>query len=239
MTSYRPGVLGCSLVLLLLTANASPNTRKVRTHGAPAAQPFTSFKRIDTHLTIIDRNLQELTSSVSDAGQLQRRGERLRALKSVRHSTPLRSLRSSSASLLAITRGLELRYSKPRQRYGARIFTSLHGEALNMVRSETRIARAITLSDLRSAQRRFSANLLAFVLQFQAVSGGYGALECGPGQWACCQPSVRKLGSTSLRGCTWTCTKSIRSCRSGCLGPRTPKTARVVANAAKENSRSR
>lgn len=239
MTSYRPGALACSFILILLTANAFSSTRKARAPGAPAAQPFASFKRIDSHLTNIDRNLQELTSRIKDADRPQRRRERTHALASLRRSSTLRSLRSSSTSLLAITHTLEFHYQQQRQRYGTRIFSRMHGEALSMVHSEARITRAITISDLRSAQRSFSANLLAFVLQFQAVSGGYGALECGPGQWACCQPSVRKLGTSSLQGCTWICTRSVRSCRSGCLGPRTPKTARVVANAAKENSRSR
>jgi hypothetical protein len=239
MKSYRATVLGLSFILLLLSANASSDAPGKTSTGAPAAQPFASFKRIDSQLTMIDRNLQELASSINNADRLHRRNDRLRAVRDLRRSTALRSLRSSSASLVATSRLLEHHYKQPPQRYGTRIFGSLHREALGMTRSEGRIAHAKTVNEVRAAQRKFSANLLAFVLQFQAVSGGYGALECVPGQWACCQPSVRRLGTSSVRGCTWICTKSVHSCRSGCLGPRTPRTARVVANSARQNSRSR
>lgn len=238
MTSYR-GILCCGLIAILITANATATTRKTRAAGARAAEPFDSFRRIDSNLTNIDRRLQQLTSRMNDAGQLHRRAERAQALTSLRRSATLRSLGTSSISLVSASRRLELHYQQRRQRYGIRIFTSLHREASSMARSEIRIAHATTMNDFRSAQRRFAADLLAFVLQFQAMSGGYGALECGPGQWACCQPSVRKMGGSSLQGCTWLCTKSIHNCQSGCLGPRTPRNARVVANAARQNSQAR
>lgn len=230
----------CFVLLPIFAGHLFGKTAKTTATDRKAALPFTSFRRIDTHLTTIDRNLKDLDAHVDEMNRLHARIERRRAFTSLRHSATLRSLHSSSASLLAITRGLELHYEKRRQRYGIRLFHPLHVQALRMVRSETRMARANTPAGVKSARRKFAADLLSFVLKFQAISGGYGALECAPGQWACCQPkSLKQLGDASLQGCTWVCTERLRTCRAGCLGPRTPKNARVVVNSARQNSRAR
>jgi hypothetical protein len=231
-------VLALSLFIVFFSGTAASSPRKRKTPARVAAQPFASFVRMDAQLTTIDRNLQELKARLNDTVQLQRRNRAV-AFRSLRRSASLRSLASSSASLKAITRNLELHFQRRRLRYGARIFGSLHREAVSMVRSDRQIARATSISSLRAAQGNYSKHLLAFILQFQAISGGYGALECGPGEWACCQPSLKRLGSSSLHGCTWLCTRKIQTCRSGCLGPRTPKNTQVIANAARENSRAR
>lgn len=239
MTLYSQTVV-CFVSLVIFTAHASANTRKTKAPARPAAQPFTSFRRIDSHLTTMDRDLKDLDARVNEMNSLHARVQRQRALTNFRRSATLRSLRSSSVSLLAITQALEVHYGKRRQQYGVRLFSSLHLEALHMIRSETRMDKANTVMGVKSARRRFATDMLSFILKFQAISGGYGALECGPGQWACCQPkSVGQLGVRSLQGCTWGCTASIHNCRSGCLGPRTPKNARVAANAARQNSQAR
>ncbi len=239
MAHYRQAAL-CFVLLPIFAGHLFGKTEKTTATNRKAALPFTSFRRIDTHLTTIDRNLKDLDAQVDEMNRLHAPIERQRAFKSLRHSATLRSLHSSSASLLAITRGLELHYEKQRQRYGIRLFRPLHLQALRMVRSQTRMASANTLVGAKSARRKFAADLLSFVLKFQAISGGYGALECTPGQWACCQPkSLKQLGEASLQGCTWICTGRLRTCRSGCLGPRTPKNARVVVNSARQNSQAR
>jgi hypothetical protein len=232
-------VVALSVLIVFFAGSAFSSQRKPKTSARVAAQPFASFERIDAQLTRIDRNLQKLKSYLNDTAQLQTRRNRSIGFRNLRRSVSLRSLASSSASLRGITRNLELHFERRRQRYGARIFGSLHREAVSMVRSDHQISSATTMSSFRAAQREYSKHLLAFILQFQAISGGYGALECGPGEWACCQPSVRQLGSSSLHGCTWICTRKIRTCRSGCLGPRTPRNAQIIANAARENSQAR
>lgn len=239
MTLYSHAVV-CFVSLVIFTAHVSANARKTRAPARPAAQPFTNFRRIDSHLTTMDRDLKDLDARVNQMNGLHARVQRQRALTSFRRSATLRSLRSSSISLLAITQALEVHYGKQRQYYGVRLFSSLHLQAMRMIRSETRMDTANSVMGVKSARRRFAADMLSFILKFQAISGGYGALECGPGQWACCQPkSDRHLGVSSIQGCTWVCAKSIHTCRSGCLGPRTPKNARVVANAARQNSQAR
>jgi len=212
---------------------------RAKAQARVARQPFITFKAIDLQLTTIDRDLQELTASTDHAEKLHSAHQRSRAITQIRGSKTMKSLRSSAVSVLAITREVELHYRKRRQHYGVTLFKSLHTKAIRMAQSEIRIRHASKLAESKAAQKRFAADLLTFVLQFQAVSGGYGALQCGAGQWACCQPRSSGQGKAALAGCTWICATRRSTCRAGCLGPHVPKTAQAALNNARKNSQAK
>jgi hypothetical protein len=224
-------------LLLILSPNlfAATKTKPIRV----ARQPFVSFRSIDLRLTTIDHDLQELASRIHQAGELHSAHQRSLAITHIRNSKTVRSLRKSAASVLAISREVELHYRKRRQRYGVVLFASLRGKATRMVRTEAQIGKASTIAQLSAAHKQFAGDLLTFVLQFQAVSGGYGALQCGAGEWACCQPRSTEQGTVTLRGCTWICTTRRSACKAGCLGPHVPKGTKAALNNARKNSQAK
>jgi hypothetical protein len=143
----------------------------------------------------------------------------------------MRSLLISSLSLVKTTERAERLYTRRSQRYGRRLFRELNAKAITIRKSIVLQSRATTWESLKAEQQRFSNRLLPFVLQFQAISGGFAALRCDPGGWACCQPrTVKQSETVAARGCTWICATQVRACRYGCLGPRTPRTTAAENN---------
>jgi hypothetical protein len=218
------------LALLLLCVSIASAASKPRKRVTTANEPFTTFRKIDQVLTRIDADDREVNSEIANAEKETGR-QRARTVNALRRSRKIRTLLNSSSSLVAITARGEALYSRRHQRYGSRLFRDLHAKAVRMRSSAVLESRATTFTDLKIERQRFTARLLPFVLQFQAISGGFAALRCDPGGWACCQPKVVKQTATiSARGCTWVCATQIRACRYGCLGPRTPRTTAAENN---------
>ncbi|HET9741709.1 MAG TPA: hypothetical protein VFQ00_03065 [Terriglobales bacterium] len=233
-TRIKSTTVFLALILIFASAAAAaPATRHSRkTARKTNLSLFATFRQIDSHLTAIDHDMQHIDSQIKQP-QNETRRSRARVLAELRRSKQLRSLRRSSSSLLVLSSRAEARFRKSKQRYGALLFASLHRHALAMRKSERRLIQAKSWPTLQTANKAFSKDLLSFVLQFQAISGGYAALECGSGAWSCCQPkTMEQTGMNPLRGCTWLCVQRRAECRTGCLGPRTPQPPRAAVSAA-------
>ena len=149
--------------------------------------------------------------------------ERSRAYKQLRRSRALREIRATAASIRLSTRTLSARERIRRSSYGRVAFRGLDRRAVAMNRSLRALATAKTAGQSRARLKGVSRAMIALVLHFQAVSGGYGALRCSPGDWTCCHPKpVQVKGRRTMKGCRWVCVEKAARCRSGCLGPRTP-----------------
>lgn len=195
---------------------------------AARAQPFSTFHSVDALLTKLDRNSRQLRSQLDQASNLHKR-RREAALRKLRKSADLRDAMQSSYRLVIISRRGEALYARRRQRYGRVLFRELRARAAAMSAALDRGRKASTVMGFARDEARFSAGLLAFVLQFQAISGGYGALACDPGAWTCCQPrGVKEDGRREMEGCTWICAPKMAACRGGCLGPRIPNVAATL-----------
>jgi hypothetical protein len=227
------------LLLFAFVSSASAATKSVKRPRTTVNEPFTTFRQLDQVLTRMDRSSLDLNSEIKNA-EKQIKRQRARTVRALRHSKQMRSLFISSRSLLRTTARAEKLYSRRSQRYGRRLFRDLHAKAIKINRTLVLESRATTLSNLKAEQQRFSSALLPFVLQFQAISGGFAALRCDPGGWACCQPKVVKQTATvSAAGCTWICATQVRACRYGCLGPRTPRTTSAENNIETQSPRER
>jgi hypothetical protein len=185
------------------------------------SEPFASFELIDARLTQISKVLPRLSADIP------------KARKSHAQATPVNSamvqdveeLRSSVSSIQSTTRKLQAHYGERRQKYGVLIFSQLARKSDNMQNGLSPISKAKSHESVQSALSGFSKAMLPFVLQFQAVSGGYRALHCQPGTWSCCRPRKITIGRDErFSGCKWDCTKRRARCRAGCLGPRMPGT---------------
>jgi len=194
-----------------------------------SGQPFSTFHEMDGLLTDLDRDAQALRAETARAAKLHSRGERMRALRAAQRSSDFSDLSQCSRRLSLVSRRAEALYRKRNQGYGALLFRDLHARAAALRAPIVSERRATTLAGFTYEQDRFSKRLLSLVLQFQAVSGGYVALACKPGGWACCQPRVVKQNARAqLHGCTWACAALASACRGGCLGPKTPRAAVAI-----------
>lgn len=183
------------------------------------SEPFASFGLMDARLTQISKVLPRLSADIPKAS------------KSSAHAAPVNSamvqdveeLRSAVSSIQSTTKKLQAHYGAQRQKYGVLIFSQLARKSDAMQNELNLISKAKSPETVQSALRKFSRAMLAFVLQFQAVSGGYRALNCQPGSWSCCRPRKINIGRDErFFGCKWNCTKRRARCRAGCLGPRMP-----------------
>jgi hypothetical protein len=209
------------LVCFLLVAFGDisfANTAKPVPQPHRPNEPFASFSLLDAKLTEIDRAFGKFKE---EAGRASKMPKKRTALKALHAAKSVRDLRASVADLQKITARLRSRYS--RQRYAQRISSALDRKAVALRKRMLSLASATTWSATFAAERKFDTALLSFVLQYQAMSGGYAALACSPGDWTCCQPkNVSVKAGTPVHGCTWLCAKKASNCREGCLGPRIP-----------------
>lgn len=187
------------------------------------AEPFASFRILDSHLALLDAQFHNLKSDGEKIEKMRSAKERRRAYRQLRKSKALREIRYTAASIRMSTRALSGRDRIRRSRYGRVAFHGLDRRAVAMNRSLRALATAKTARQTRARLEGVSRAMIALVLQFQAVSGGYGALRCSPGDWTCCHPKpVHVKGRRAMNGCRWVCVVKAARCRSGCLGPRTP-----------------
>jgi hypothetical protein len=186
-------------------------------------EPFNSFRALDVQLSSLEAQFQDFESKIEETEKIRDPERRAAAYKNLRRSKTTREIRSTVSSIRTTTRGLASRDRMRKSRYGRVIARALNHRATIMQRSLDRVIAARTRRQLNSSLPKFSNAMLGFVLQFQAVSGGYGALQCAPGDWTCCGPKkAQAKGALALNGCRWLCVKRARGCRFGCLGPQTP-----------------
>lgn len=193
-------------------------------------EPFNSFRSLDAQLSLLDGQFSHVKSETEKIKKIRSAKRRAKAYRNLRRSKSVNEIRSTVSSIKATTRVLASRHRMRKSRYGRVLSRALSRRATAMSRSLNRIRAARTSQQTRSSLQEFSRTMLAFVMQFQAVSGGYGALQCSPGSWTCCSPKkVQAKGAAALNGCRWVCAKRPRRCRSGCLGPRIPVPSRRKA----------
>jgi hypothetical protein len=193
-----------------------------RSTTAPG-EPFASFRILDSQLFLLDAQFHQLKSDGESIQKLRSAKERRRAYHELRRSKALREIRSTAGSIRMSTHALRSQERIRRSPYGRVAFRGLDRRALAMKRSLQALATAKNARQTRTRLKGVSRAMIALVLHYQAVSGGYGALRCGPGGWTCCHPKpVQAKGKPALNGCRWVCVEKAARCRSGCLGPRTP-----------------
>lgn len=194
---------------------------------AGPGEPFNTFRSLDAQLSVLDQHMSELKREAEKVGKIHDSKARTKAYKNLRRSKAVREVRSTIWSIEATARAVGYNRRIRNSRYGREISSALRRKAMRMNQRLDRFRYAKTSQGTDASLRDFSQSMIAFVLQFQAVSGGYGALQCGPGSWTCCRP--KKVGGkgAALNGCRWVCVETARRCRSGCLGPRTPMATRA------------
>ena len=233
------------IVLMLMTWTLSAHAASLHTPSQSLAKarlpqktkiaasydlPAVLFQRVDKRLSALDIDDQYVGSKAKAVEEIRGRARRAKMLRQVQHSPQFRERLHSTNELLTIASRAERTYSARHQQYGARLFRDLHTKlaALKSPLREASSARTLTAFD--RDEKLIQTRMLAVVVQFQAISGGYAGLACRPGTWACCGQRVIKDGKVAVRACTWSCAARLTACAGGCLGPLIPKTVIAVKN---------
>ena len=176
----------------------------------PGAEPFATFHLLDRQLSVLGQQSAALRKTISSPQSGNR--------KAARPAWPsaARPMAQTVTKIENLALRLRRRYrGKP---FSARLFGRLQARAasvqsaLKIVRSANSPARAGT------AASEVEKRIVALGLQYNAITDGYAALHCAPGEWTCCEPKRQDEAETPA-ACRWTCTKQTRRCR-GLVGPR-------------------
>ena len=205
------------LAAVALSANlvAAPKSTP-HTATASSDEPFRSFRALDAQLTILTNQLDSLKKMDFDPGQTSSRStaalsERTKILK---------DMVTTAAGFGTIAGRLQRLYERRHQPFGVKTFKMIRFKAKQVQRDINGVANSQTRTALDLATKQLDKGVVSLVLQFEAASGGYGAVRCSPGAWTCCEPkrSTDLLQSEQV-ACMWGCVRKAQSC-TGFLGPR-------------------
>lgn len=219
-----PGVIVGATIVQAASTPARPQSE--------SDLPLAVFQRIDKRLTALDADNQALRIERKRIESVDGLSRRERMLHQVQRSSQSSERLRTVNQLAAISSRAEGTYKGRHQEYGGRLFRDLHTKIVALRKPLARSQTANTTSAFDRNEKLVDARMLSVVMQFQAISGGYAALACRPGTWACCRPRITKDDKLEVRGCSWSCASKLTACRGGCLGPRIPNTVVAVKNAA-------
>jgi len=203
-------VLLVFMALFLCGAFASRLMEQRRTaKRVAAAEPFATFHLLDRQLSVLGQQSAALQKAV--------RSPQAANAKTVPAWRGAAS--HMSKTVVAIERlALRLRRRYRGRPFGNRLFGRLRARAVS-VQSALKVVRsADSPARAGAAASEVDKRIVALGLQYNAISGGYAALQCAPGEWTCCQPK-RQSGAARADACAWTCRKQPKSCR-GFVGAR-------------------
>lgn len=209
------------LIVWLTVAAFSANlvaAPKPTPHTAKAAsdEPFRSFRTLDAQLTILANQLDALKKTDFDPGQTS--SQSTAALTERRKI--FKDMSTTAAGFGTIVGRLERLYERRHQPFGVKTFKMIRLKAKQVQRDVNAVAKSQTRTALDLATKQLDEGVVSLVLQFEAASGGYGAVRCSPGSWTCCEPKRSKdLLQSEQVACMWGCVRRAQSC-TGFLGPR-------------------
>jgi hypothetical protein len=183
---------------------------------ASNGEPFRSFRMLDAKLTLLAHQREALNAAFNPV----QTGCRSQAANSDSRPASSDDMHSTAAGIVLVAGELERLYQRRHQPFGVQMFRALRIRAEEVQRGVSAVARAQTRSDAESAGKRLDEGMVSLVVQFQAASGGYGAVRCSPGAWTCCEPKRSKdLLQSEQVACMWGCVRTEQTCK-GFFGPR-------------------
>jgi hypothetical protein len=206
----RLTIAALSSTLLVAATKRTPHTLK-----SSSEEPFRSFRILDAKLTLLAKQQEALTAALN-AVQGSSRSD---AANSGRRTTASSRMKSTAVGIALVAGGLERLYQRRNQTFGIQMFRIIRIKALEVRQDVNAVAKAQRRSDLDVDTKRLDEQIVSLVVQFQAASGGYGAIRCSPGSWTCCEPKRSKdLLQSENVACMWGCVPKAKSC-TGFLGP--------------------
>jgi hypothetical protein len=176
-------------------------SRASKTHAG--SEPFATFHLLDRQLSLLGRQSAVLQKTVSSP-----QPGNLKAAKTWRKAAT--DMGQTVNRIEKLAHNLQRRYrGKP---FARRLFGRLSAHAAS-VQSALRVVRsADSPVRARAAASEVDKGIVSLSLQYNAITGGYAALHCAPGEWTCCEPK-RQGEASSPDACRWLCTKKAQRCR--------------------------
>jgi hypothetical protein len=216
---YPKRLMAWLTVAVLSTTLVAATKRTPRSSKASDEEPFRSFRVLDAKLTVLAQQQGDLNAALN----LAQGDSRNKAADSRRRTRASSDMNSTAAEIVLVAGRLESLYQRSHQHFGVEVFRVLRMRAKEVQRELSAVAKAPTRSRAESAAKRLDHGVVSLVVQFQAASGGYGAVRCSPGAWTCCQPKRSKdLLQSEQFACMWGCEREARTC-TGFLGFHIPR----------------
>ena len=240
----RTGLVRALVFGLVVAAGAHPASAQIKQSRANVKRKivrqqfsmndlFNTFSDLDRNLTALDRQMEALKASadVASASTANPSGTKTTIKKTTIERNTSRNpalrrpwvpiVRRMRPTVLNIERDAErihALYRTRERRVHKRPFRRLSADAARIRRQLNVVAAARTPRWEKVEQARLSKAVLSFMVHFQGVSGGYGALRCEAGDQSCCEPK-RSTRKSPYDSCRWVCVKHVEACRSGFPGP--------------------
>lgn len=185
--------------------------QQTRTPKKPSGtEPFATFHVLDRQLTLLGNQSAALQKALSPPNPAN-----------VKTATPAwqteaRQMGQTVSKIEKLARRLQRRYRA--NRFAIRLFRRLQSRAASVQAALSVVRTGKTPADASTVASEVDKRIVALGLEYNAITAGYAALRCRPGEWTCCEP--RQEGQTTHpNACRWLCTKQAHSCR-GFIGPR-------------------
>jgi hypothetical protein len=185
----------------LYASTLMDRSRASKTHAG--SEPFATFHLLDRQLSLLGRQSAVLQKTVSSP-----QPGNSKAAKTWRKAAT--DMGQTVNRIQKLAHSLQRRYrGKP---FARRLFGRLSARAAS-VQSVLRVVRSAD-SPVRAstAASKVDKRIVSLSLQYNAITGGYAALHCAPGEWTCCEPKRQGEASTP-DACRWLCTKKAQRCR--------------------------
>jgi len=240
----RTGLVRALVFGLVVAAGAHPTSAQTKEPRANVKRKmvkrhfskndlFNTFSDLDRNLTTLDRQMGALKASADLASPattnpngtkttikkttIERNTSRNPALR--RPWVPIvRRMRPTVLNIERDAERIHALYRTRERRVHKRPFRRLSADAARIRRQLNVVGAARTPRWEKVEQARLSKAVLSFMVHFQGVSGGYGALRCEAGDQSCCEPK-RSTRKSPYDSCRWVCVKHVKACRSGFPGP--------------------
>jgi hypothetical protein len=169
-----------------------------------AAEPFATFHLLDRQLSVLGQQSAALQKMVSapQPGNLKTSAPPWRSTA--------RQMDQTVRTIEKLALRLQRRYR--RRPFGRRQFRRLRTSAASVQAALKTVRSADIPTRAATAASEVDKRIVALGLQYNAITGGYAALHCAPGEWTCCEPKKQAEGTTP-DACRWLCTKQARACR--------------------------
>jgi hypothetical protein len=203
MTKFN-GLLVCLCAIVCLVRLLPAASKRAE------EEPFRTFALIDSRLSELAKQQQALKQAL--AARNPRSGDRP-------WTAPALGAQQAAESIRLLGTTQQKRYARLKQSFGIRAFRQLAEDAAAVKEVAVRLKDTQEQKQAASENTDLEKRTLALVLQYQAITGGYGAAHCSPVQRPCCLPKEDGTQGGAV-ACSWKCVSSAAACSQGFTGPR-------------------
>jgi hypothetical protein len=209
VTSARVWFNSLIIAVFLLNSFGAENAARGQSRlSGLSLEPFRTFRILDAKLSVLTGEQVALDRTLNGDSTPQ---SRTRLLK---------SMWATTNAITSLANRLERIYARRHGPFGVHVFKVLGNRATTVQRDLAALRKAPTQNRARVSKTKLDKDIIALVVQFQAVAGGHEVTHCPVGDWTCCEPKRRKdLMPGQAAACGWVCLANPNRC-TGLLGPR-------------------